>query len=412
MRNLKFPNFQAKAGFFGLSHRWMVGLAIAAVFLMSAAFVFTGFGRAGALSETIPPQVTSQTQVGGAANQGAPSAEDTQSIDVTTQSGSEASTTTSAVESTSSAATTGESTATTTPAESTTGASAQATTAATGKPSATTVTTKETSAPTTAPTESVAPVALAGTGKINILLVGSDARIGVAGARSDSMILLTFDRTSSQIKLTSFMRDMYVAIPGHGSSKLNAAFSYGGESLLMQTLKNNFAIDVDNYITMRFESFIAVVDQIGGITLNLTQKEIDYINVEIGGVPDGEGLKQLNGAQTLSHCRNRHVGNGDFTRTARQRAAIKAIFSKIKQQHDAATLAGLVGFAMGNVKTNISADQILALATEVLDAGDVNFGEARVPFDGTWEFATKNGASVIAVDYAANQERIRQFLDG
>jgi LCP family protein required for cell wall assembly len=403
MKNSNDPYSKTKAGWFGLSHRWMVGLAVGAVCLMSAAFVFTVFGRAGALSETIPLQ-SGQTQVGGAANQGAPNAEDTQSIDVTTQSGSETSTATTAIETTSSAATT----ATATPAESTTLTTAQPT----GKPAATTVTQKETTATAPAPTESVAPVALAGTGKINILLIGSDARIGVAGARSDSMVLLTFDRASSQIKLTSFMRDMYVAIQGHGSSKLNAAFSYGGESLLMQTLKNNFAIDVDNYITMRFESFIAVVDQIGGISLNLTQKEIDYINVEVGGVPDGDGLKQLNGAQTLSHCRNRHVGNGDFTRTARQRTAIKAIFSKIKQQHDAATLAGLIGFAMGNVKTNISADQILGLATEVLDAGDVRFGEARVPFDGTWEFATKNGASVIEVDFAANQERIRQFLDG
>ncbi|MCD8498858.1 MAG: LCP family protein [Clostridiales bacterium] len=157
---------------------------------------------------------------------------------------------------------------------------------------------------------------MSGTGKVNILLIGSDARLGLDGARSDSMIMLTFDRDNKQIKLLSFMRDMYVAIPGHSSTKLNAAFNYGGESLLTETLRNNFDVALETYITIRFENFIAVVDQIGGIDLYLTQKEIDYINAEIGGIPDGEGVKHLTGAQTLSHTRNRRVGNGDFTRTA------------------------------------------------------------------------------------------------
>ncbi len=404
MKNPKLPDPKAKPGLFGLSHRLLVSLTVLLVILTSGTFVFVGLGGAKAVSETISPLLTSQTQINGNANQGGPDAGDTQTIEVTTQTAGETS-----AETTSEATTAASSTETT--AQPTTTAATKPTTA---KPAATTAP-KETAAPTAAttaaPTEPVAPVALAGTGKINILLVGSDARAGLDGQRSDSMILMTLDRDSNEIKLTSFMRDMYVAIPGHGSTKLNAAFNYGGESLLIKTIKNNFAIDLDNYITIRFESFIAVIDQIGGISLNLTQKEIDYINAEIGGVPDGEGVKQLTGAQTLSHCRNRRVGNGDFTRTARQRAAIQAIFTKIKQQHDAVTLANLVSFAVGNVKTNVSRDQLLELATDILGKGDIAFREARVPFDGTWEYATKSGASVIAVDFAANQERIRQFLD-
>ncbi|MDD2534466.1 MAG: LCP family protein [Eubacteriales bacterium] len=274
------------------------------------------------------------------------------------------------------------------------------------------VTAATTSAPT-APTVAipVTPQVLAGTGKINILLIGSDARAGLEGQRSDSTILLTYDREKRQIKLTSFMRDSYVAIPGHGSSKMNAAFNYGGESLLLETVRNNFAVDVEHYMTIRFEQFVAIVDQIGGISLTLSQKEIDWINGDAGGVTNGDGVKILNGAQALSHSRNRYVGNGDFTRTARQRAILQAIFSQIKQTNNAVTLAGLVGFAMGNVKTNVPADQLLSLAADVLFAGDVSFAEARVPFDGAWSYATIKGASVIKIDFATNNESLSDFLD-
>lgn len=271
--------------------------------------------------------------------------------------------------------------------------------------------TAATTAATTASTTKPAVKALAGTGKINILMIGSDARAGLDGQRSDATLLLTYDPAKKTIKLTSFMRDCYVAIPGHGSSKMNAAFNYGGEDLLIDTVRQNYAVDVEHYLTVRFEQFTAIIDQIGGITLPLSQAEIDWINGDAGGVSNGEGVKLLNGAQALSHSRNRHVGNGDFTRTARQRAVIRAIFAQLKTRNDAATVAALVGFALGNVKTNVPADQILTLASDVLTADGVSFAEARVPFDGTWSYATIKGASVIKVDFAANNEKLRQFLD-
>ncbi len=269
----------------------------------------------------------------------------------------------------------------------------------------------ETAATTAAPTEAPVVKALSGTGKINIFMIGSDARAGLDGQRSDSMMLLTYDSANKSIKLTSFMRDTYVAIPGHGSSKMNAAFNFGGESLLIDTVRQNYAVDVEHYMTIRFEQFVAVIDQIGGIAVNLSQAEIDYINRDAGGVANGEGVKILNGAQALSHSRNRYVGNGDFTRTARQRTVVQAIFAQLKSRNDAATIAALVGFALGNVKTNVPADQILSLASDVLSSEGVGFAEARVPFDGTWSYATIKGASVIKVDFTANNEKLRQFLD-
>ncbi|MDD2457258.1 MAG: LCP family protein [Eubacteriales bacterium] len=388
------PEHGTKKRTFSRKHRILAITAAVLLVIASSAFVFLDWGgaNAGQVAET------GQASLVAGSNQGAPSdgAADTLLNKATTTTAT-TQTTTAETEPTTEATTASPNTKTTTAAPAET----------TAQPVVT-----PTPVPTPKPTQAPTPVTLSGTGKVNILLIGSDARLGLDGARSDSMIMLTFDRDTKQIKLLSFMRDMYVAIPGHGSTKINAAFNYGGEPLLTETLRNNFDVALETYITIRFENFIAVVDQIGGIDLYLTQPEIDYINAEIGGIPDGEGVKHLTGAQTLSHTRNRRVGNGDFTRTARQRATIKAIFSQIKNQGDAATLAGLVGYAIGNVKTNISADQLLSLATEVISAGDVSFADARVPFDGTWEYATKSGASVIAVDFAANQEKIRTFIDG
>lgn len=393
------PEHGAKTRTLSPKHRIMAITAAVLLVLASSAFVFLDLGGAdaGQVSET------GQTSLLAGTNQGAPAEGGTETLqNPTTTLAPTTQATTTATKPTTEATT----------AESTT--SAPTTKATTTAPVETTVkpAVTPTPVPMPKPTQAPTPVTLSGTGKVNILLIGSDARLGLDGARSDSMIMLTFDRDNKQIKLLSFMRDMYVAIPGHSSTKLNAAFNYGGESLLTETLRNNFDVALETYITIRFENFIAVVDQIGGIDLYLTQKEIDYINAEIGGIPDGEGVKHLTGAQTLSHTRNRRVGNGDFTRTARQRATIKAIFSQIRNQGDAATLAALVGYSIGNVKTNISADQLLSLATEVIGAGDVSFAEARVPFDGMWEYATKGGASVIAVDFAANKEKIKAFIDG
>ena len=261
------------------------------------------------------------------------------------------------------------------------------------------------------PTQPIPPANADG---INILLVGSDARVGLGGARSDSMILIAYNKEKNSFKLTSFMRDTWVPIEGHGWDRLNAAFAYGGVDLTIDTLNRNFNLAIKNYVTIRFEQFVAIVDQLGGIPVNLYQKEIDYINVEVRDtqLDRTPGVKLLNGAQTLSHCRDRHVGNGDFERTQRQRTVIKAILQKLQQQRDPATITRLVSFAMANAKTDLTADKLLTLTLDVLNADNLSFDDTRIPFDGTWENATKSGKSVIAVDFDANRKKLSQFLDG
>ena len=117
---------------------------------------------------------------------------------------------------------------------------------------------------------------------INILLVGSDN--GAQGSekgdhgRSDSMMVATINFKTKELKLTSFLRDMYVEIPGHGRNKLNAAYAFGGEALLYQTLAQNFNIKIDKFCVVDLAAFEKVINRIGGIEMTLEQREAEYLN--------------------------------------------------------------------------------------------------------------------------------------
>lgn len=247
---------------------------------------------------------------------------------------------------------------------------------------------------------------------INIVLLSSDARPGEKVGRSDSIMILSYNRKTTTLRMVSVMRDTWVSIEGHDWNRINAAFSYGGIGLSVNTLNDSFGLDIQNYAMIRFEQFITVVDQMGGVPVSLSTAEIEYINLAYSGSDLGTapGYKQLNGAQALIHCRNRKVGNGDFDRTRRQRNTMLAILYKMRQQHNPVTLTRLVNYALGQINTNMKASEILALSLEALNADNLTFREARVPFDNTWHYASENGRSVIAIDIAKNRERLHAFL--
>jgi len=249
---------------------------------------------------------------------------------------------------------------------------------------------------------------------INIILLSSDARPGEKGGRSDSMMLMSYNRKMGAIKLTSFMRDSWVRIEGHGWNRINAAYSFGGIGLAVNTVNENFDLDVQNYVTIRFEQFISIVDQMGGVSLKLSKAEIDYINRANPSTPMDPvaGVKLLNGAQTLTHCRNRSVGNGDFDRTRRQRDTMVAILQKMKQQRDPVKITKLLTVALDQITTNMKANEIFTLVREALGNSKLSFDEARVPFDKTWHYANEGGRSVIAIDLVKNKTLLNQFLYG
>lgn len=247
----------------------------------------------------------------------------------------------------------------------------------------------------------------------NILMVGSDARPDEGGrGRSDSMMLISYNRENQDIKITSFMRDTWVAIPNREWNRINAAYAFGGIGLAVNTVNVNFDLDVQNYAIIEFEGLKNIVDELGGIELSLTTSEIQRINAAHpeDKLPVKEGTYELNGAQTLTHARNRKTGDGDFGRTRRQRDVMMSILGKMKSSLNPLKLTGFLTETLKHVDTNIKPDTIFTLGLEVLRAGQSKVTQARIPFDETWQYADKNGRSVITIDLEENRERLHEFL--
>lgn len=257
----------------------------------------------------------------------------------------------------------------------------------------------------------------------NILLIGTDARdAAVENGRSDSMIMLSINSRSRTIYLTSFMRDAYVEIPGHGGAKLNAAYAYGGADLLMDTLEYNYHISIDDYMAVSFTGFAGIIDAFGGVEITLSDAEaqalneilISEVNALMGDDRNADLLESggtyvLNGKQALSYSRIRYVGNADFERTSRQREVMTQLFGKVKTNAVGA-VPGLVSTALPQMATNMSTGEMYLLSLRVPIAAGYEIAQIQVPAEGTWSSDTVDGQSVLRVDFEANAQILQDTV--
>lgn len=253
----------------------------------------------------------------------------------------------------------------------------------------------------------------------SILLIGQDKQGDQTRQRSDSMILATLDKDQGTISLTSFMRDLYVAIPGYSSTRINAAYAYGGMELLDETLEENFGVQIDGNVEVDFEVFKVLVDKVGGIDLELTQAEADYICGRDQSVlyPQPlrtdwdlqEGMNHLDGEQALIHARNRSIGNSDYRRTERQQEVLMAAFEKVKDL-SAFSIAGLVKDVLPLVTTDLSFTEIIGYAMDVMSIGTGDIATYRIPEDGAYTPQTISGMQVLVPDLEQNRKYLQQVL--
>lgn len=256
----------------------------------------------------------------------------------------------------------------------------------------------------------------------NILLIGSDTRDEDERGRTDSIILLSINRDSDRIVMTSLMRDSYVEIPGHGWNKLNAAYSYGGAELLMDTVALNFDVKVDRYVYISFFSFINIVDAVGGINLDISDKEAEgmippmaeqnkYLGNKKGTDYLSHGGKKLhvNGNQALAYARLRYVGNADFERTSRQRTVIRKIIAKAKTL-DPLSLDSFLKVSCGELTTNMSKGEMYLIFYKLLFSLGYDMDELRIPVDGAYSYGNHDGQSTLDLDFDACTEAIRETV--
>ena len=262
-------------------------------------------------------------------------------------------------------------------------------------------------------------------GVTNILLIGTDTRVaGSNDARSDAMIVVSINPYKRKFVMTSIMRDSYVTIPGYGENRINEAYSRGGAALLIQTIEENYKLGIDYYAQVDFFSFVDVIDAFGGVTINVEQAEVQWINGyiaeynQVSGVADRDGFVDeqftggqitLTGKQALGYARIRKIGN-DFARTQRQRTVMNALLEKVKKAN-VVTIYKAVESILPDISTNISDSKMCSLLMQSVLYLNYDMVQARVPADGTWSNAIMGAnQEVLAVDFGANKSYLQSTI--
>ena len=193
----------------------------------------------------------------------------------------------------------------------------------------------------------------------NIALFGVDSRDNsFSNTRSDCIIIVSINKKTNDVKLTSVYRDTYVNIDGHGLDKITHAYAYGGPELAMSTLNKNLDLNITEFVTVNFETVKTVVDSIGGITIKVTDAEA----TQIEGLSSG-GTYTLDGDQALAYSRIRKI-DSDYQRTERMRTVIEAVFDKVKSL-GVSELSNFVDTILPLISTNLSSNEIIAMVPSV-----------------------------------------------
>lgn len=261
-------------------------------------------------------------------------------------------------------------------------------------------------------------------GVINILLIGNDSRENGDDGRSDAMILLSISEKTKTIHMTSLLRDMYVDIPGHDGNRLNAAYSYGGAELLCETIKQNLGIEVDRYVLVNFQAFANLVDAVGGIDLELSNEEVQWVNAYLNEYNLLEGKEittdyldtslsgeiHLNGPQALAYCRNRYIGT-DFGRTERQRKVLSQVMKKLPLA-GVTNSSDIIDGLFPNLTTNLTQTECYRLSFYASKFLTYETQQITIPADGTYSNASIRGMDVLQVDFSANRRIWEQAVYG
>ena len=258
----------------------------------------------------------------------------------------------------------------------------------------------------------------------NLLLLGTDARGDTKYLRTDTMIVLSVNHKTSQAKMTSIMRDIWVQIPGYDGQKLNAACVYGGPELTMRMINEYFGMNIEKYVLVNMKCLVAIVDALGGVELDITPSEsaaIGRLNASSVGASDGSGKYvssgvpsgsqvTLDGRQVLAYSRIRK-SDSDYARTGRQRTVLLAIARKLQDQ-GALALTGIVASLLQYVETNLSLDEILDIAAVCMSTDLDSIGEFRIPADGTYQDGMFGNTWCIKPDFEANARALHEFIYG
>lgn len=263
-----------------------------------------------------------------------------------------------------------------------------------------------------------------------IALFGVDNRTNgnYSSGNSDSMMIAAINNDTKEVNIVSVMRDTYLEVDEDTYRKCNYAYNHGGPELAISMLNKNLDLQVSGYVAVDFYALAEVVDDLGGIEVEITQAMVDAVNPETGGpalagyiaevqtvigdVNEDEwylsaGTQTLNGSQIVGYCRNRYSGGDDYSRTERQREVVKKIVEKAVNSK-ASTLNKIIDDVLPDVSTSLTAAQVLSMATS---ASEYNINATSgFPFDLTTGTYGKKGSLVVPCTLTDNVAKLHEFL--
>lgn len=264
----------------------------------------------------------------------------------------------------------------------------------------------------------------------NILLIGVD-NDNLSGlddrGNADGLMILSINKNTKQVVLSSLMRDILASVPGEGyKTKLTLAYHYAGTQALIDTIETNFGVPIDNYIMVNYLSVIDIVDAVGGLELELTQDELYWMQPKIQNLntllgqdenanlidPSQEGTLLLNGIQTAAFMRIRYAGDGDFDRTERARTVLMALADKARDLKMTEMLS-LADRMLPQITTDLSQTRILSLLMSLPKYLGYDMVSNRIPAGDSWYYDNNSNGSFVVIDYSVNREFLyRSIYEG
>jgi len=254
---------------------------------------------------------------------------------------------------------------------------------------------------------------------INVLLIGLDSADALEnGGRSDTLILLSLNKKTKKINMTSFFRDTWTYINAHGRDmygKINSSYFYGGPETLIETIQNDFKVKIDYYVAVDFSSFTDIINALGGLTIDVEEYEANYIRRTSvhKEFPSGKGVK-LNGWEALVYARIRKSdSDSDVSRTRRQRKVIMALMQSAKGA-GITQLNNALDMLFKYVKTDLTRMDILSYGVQGLTNGWLNYEvqQTAIADEDVFRTGYVGSASVVFIDFELAAQRVQNAIYG
>ncbi|EJO5346058.1 LCP family protein [Clostridium botulinum] len=254
---------------------------------------------------------------------------------------------------------------------------------------------------------------------INIAFFGLDRRQKNEPSRSDAIMIVSLDKKHKKVKVSSIMRDSYVNIEGHGNTKLNHAYAYGGPELAIKTLNSNFKLNIRDFVAVDFYELEKIIDSVGGVEIPVRSDEIKYMNAymnETAGIQGksvqeikNPGTQNLTGMQAVAYTRIRYTSGGDYERTERQRTVLTAIINKVKKLGPT-EFPKVVSTLLPNVESSLSPTEIMKTGTSAFSLGIDNIEQQRFPLDNYCEGKLIDGIYYLLFDKEKTINQMHKYI--